>query len=112
MVQVFLLLLTAYSSAALGQLFFFHVVLIRKVVFFPVFETINNHILILLCFDIYDKYACYQISLPKCIEKSTCLNNQFANVLCHQFLAMSFLLECSLQLNPAVSVINEGNEDL
>lgn len=27
---VFLLLLTAYSSAALGQLFFFHVVLIRK----------------------------------------------------------------------------------
>ncbi|KAF7818074.1 protein S-acyltransferase 18 [Senna tora] len=32
---VLLLLLTAYSSAALGQLFFFHVVLIRKVVFYP-----------------------------------------------------------------------------
>lgn len=34
MLQVFLVLLTAYSLAALGQLFFFHVVLIRKV--FPV----------------------------------------------------------------------------
>ena len=32
MLQVLLVLMTAYSSAAIGQLFFFHVVLIRKVI--------------------------------------------------------------------------------
>jgi palmitoyltransferase len=32
MLQVLLVLMTAYSSAAMGQLFFFHVVLIRKVI--------------------------------------------------------------------------------
>lgn len=33
LLQAFLTLMTAYSLAALGQLFFFHVVLIRKVLF-------------------------------------------------------------------------------
>lgn len=32
MSQVLLFLMTAYGSAALGQLFFFHVVLIQKVI--------------------------------------------------------------------------------
>lgn len=32
MLQVFLVLMTAYGTAAMGQLFFFHVVLIRKVI--------------------------------------------------------------------------------
>jgi hypothetical protein len=45
MLQVLLVLMTAYSSAAMGQLFFFHVVLIRKVIIMFALETITENII-------------------------------------------------------------------
>jgi hypothetical protein len=45
MLQVLLVLMSAYSSAAMGQLFFFHVVLIRKVIIMFALETITENII-------------------------------------------------------------------
>lgn len=39
MLQILLVLMTTYGSAALGQLFFFHVILIRKVNFYGFSEN-------------------------------------------------------------------------
>ena len=45
MLQVLLVLMTAYSSAAMGQLFFFHVVLIRKVIIMVYLQDITKTII-------------------------------------------------------------------